>query len=398
MAFSVSSPFNAEEERRRKMQADLLAQSQSASSQAQGALGKMQSTLEAADKREYDRAQDALRRQDEMAKTQTATENDKRDYSLRLLDSNRANASRVENERQNTYARDAATKRNDELLRVSQAEEARKKTEREEDLGSLRLDDFVAGVQDDPDIPEGSFIEKAQRLPGQAGLTAEEFRGRRARVGKKLDVMDSQANRNNRVPQGRAGPKPVDPDVARKRAADARRAELKLAGEEKAAKDGAPPKDTAQQVNRRETLKQSIGTVDGALANLDAYLRKTSGDPLPSSGLGEGVRDLPGIRASPTLNPEERIRLKTQLNALNVSLFPILGRSDAPADREILQMADALVKSDLPDHVLRTRLQQLRTMMERALGGPAAGAPGMTMNERQKRIEELRKKREAAGG
>lgn len=83
MAFTVSSPVQDEEERRRRMQTEFNARMQQASGQGVDALGKMQELLAADEARKYERSQDTLRREDTQA--QLDIENELANEQLGLL-------------------------------------------------------------------------------------------------------------------------------------------------------------------------------------------------------------------------------------------------------------------------------------------------------------------------
>lgn len=144
---------------------------------------------------------------------------------------------------------------------------------------------------------------------------------------------------------------------------------------------GGVPKDSAQQQNRKAATGMAARLIESAQKNFEQYQSETS---LPSSGITEGFRDIPGV--SSLANPPSRVKFKQDIASLGLMIFPIIGRSDAPADREIRELIDVKLQSNAPAEVTRTRLAHLKELMNQSptLNAPddaPAGAPVPSLEE-----------------
>jgi hypothetical protein len=351
MAFTVTSPFYDEDERRRKAAAELA---EAGNAGAKGIL----SGLEYADKDKKYQAElrfkqagddrDAKRLVLQANADARAAEGDKRDAE------EHAATLRFRESEQTRKAREAERARTAELLAAQVASSVASGGEQEEPEPAMGS---IAGMEV-PIEPISDGKSSAQRLasrlrdtPEFNGLTEAEIVAEYERqTGAKMD-KSAAANVAER--------KLVDDE----KTAAAQRAEIYSRIEDRknkppaSAKQGKPSERERTGERQRSMAKNLLGQIE---TSLKAYEGATGGEP---TGRIEAPLRRGATGIVPGFNESERAAFLANAEALNAMLFPILGRPDAPADAEVKRLAPLRINEDDSAVQIRSKLATLAQMI-----------------------------------
>lgn len=202
MAFTVSSPLQEEEERRRRVQAELDRKMQNATGMGIDALGKMQALIAADEARKYERGHDALKRSDLLA--QQGIENTRADADITLR--TRADARAAALAKQNA---DAATATAD-----TNALKGARDTLRAHVAAGLARGDRAVGIAKD-----AHNVPALGPITGDEEIEAEVARQEAEKAGGQVALDKPQLDRDNAIKlqelrnkgkKGKGGDKPQD--------------------------------------------------------------------------------------------------------------------------------------------------------------------------------------------